>query len=292
MGRVKESFQDSRLSWSPVLFCVSKWALCLIKMSSLCVAECLYYIGKIARRAWVFAQWAITHYWPGDQRRSKETKNREADGWKRLKERIVGANRRGREKGDGSEEGNWGLRGVGDRMVAGVWKRGRKIRVKRACLLWQSPRPSVLPCSTSCSKADLQGTETPWSAAENLPHLTQSYRKAITKTTLNMAYSMLAYSITCRKSYPGSKSKNRYCRTCWKEKLIKEKMYVSFGSYAVCCCVVWKKLFDIPMLSWHEIYTLLKGKWEATTQHKYLDNTLLAQLQAQVSPPLTTFVQL
>lgn len=33
-------------------------------------------------------------------------------------------------------------------------------------LLWQSPRPSVLPCSTSCSKADLWGTETSWSAEE------------------------------------------------------------------------------------------------------------------------------
>lgn len=66
--------------------------------------------------------------------------------------------------------------------------RGGKIRVKRACLLWQSPRPSVLPCSTSCSKADLRGTETSWSAEENRPghagspHLTkqQRYRKATT----------------------------------------------------------------------------------------------------------------
>lgn len=47
-----------------------------------------------------------------------------------------------------------------------VWNKRGKIRVKRACLLWQSPRPSVLPCSTSCSKADLQGTKTSWSAVE------------------------------------------------------------------------------------------------------------------------------
>lgn len=54
-------------------------------------------------------------------------------------------------------------------VLVGVESEGGKIRVKRACLLWQSPRPSVLPCSTSCSKADLQGTETSWSAAENRP---------------------------------------------------------------------------------------------------------------------------
>lgn len=54
-------------------------------------------------------------------------------------------------------------------VLVGVQSEGGKIRVKRACLLWQSPRPSVLPCSTSCSKADLQGTETSWSAVENRP---------------------------------------------------------------------------------------------------------------------------
>lgn len=53
-------------------------------------------------------------------------------------------------------------------MGGGVGRQdgGGKIRVKRPCLLWQSPRPSVLPCSTSCSKADLRGTETSWSAEE------------------------------------------------------------------------------------------------------------------------------
>lgn len=59
-------------------------------------------------------------------------------------------------------------RGVMVVKKVGVWNRRGKMRVK-ACLLWQSPRPSVLPCSTSCSKADLQGTKTSWSAAENRP---------------------------------------------------------------------------------------------------------------------------
>jgi hypothetical protein len=30
---------------------------------------------------------------------------------------------------------------------------------EEACLLWQSPSPSVLPCSTSCSKADLHNEQ-------------------------------------------------------------------------------------------------------------------------------------
>lgn len=50
--------------------------------------------------------------------------------------------------------------------------RGGQIRVeKKACLLWQSPRPSVLPRSTSCSKADLRETQTSWSAQENKTRL-------------------------------------------------------------------------------------------------------------------------
>lgn len=83
----------------------------------------------------------------------------------------------GGERGDSSEERDGGPGEEGDQVKreerngggVGVWKRGGKIRVKRACLLWQSPRPSVLPCSTSCSKADLRGTETSWSAVENRP---------------------------------------------------------------------------------------------------------------------------
>lgn len=77
----------------------------------------------------------------------------------------------GGERGDSSKERSGGPREEGDQVNrvernggevgrgGRVWKRGGKIRVKRACLLWQSPRPSVLPCSTSCSKADLQGEQ-------------------------------------------------------------------------------------------------------------------------------------
>lgn len=95
----------------------------------------------------------------------------------RLKEWIVRAEQTGHQKVTAAKEGNGrskkerGRVDGEERTSRRGWTREGQIRVKKACLLWQSPRPSVLPCSTSCSKADLRGTQTSWSAQENKARL-------------------------------------------------------------------------------------------------------------------------
>lgn len=167
------------------LFCVSKWTLWLLtsQIPSLCPWMivlcfcCEWQEGTQFLPKWTqhFIDQGTRETVGGGQKRMRG----ERDRWMEEAEREdCEGGTDGVEKGDSSEEGNWGLREEGDwvnreerngRGWRGVQNRGGKIRVKRACLLWQSPRPSVLPCSTSCSKADLRGTETSWSAAESRP---------------------------------------------------------------------------------------------------------------------------
>lgn len=145
----------------------------------------LMFLKGFARSSPIFVHYGIQHSIDQDTIETVGNGTQEDKSWKRQmdgrrwKREFVGKKQTGEEKGDGRKEGNrepggrrtelTGKRGVMVVKKVGVWNRRGKIRVKKVCLLWQSPRPSVLPCSTSCSKADLQGTKTSWSAAENRP---------------------------------------------------------------------------------------------------------------------------
>lgn len=163
------------LGWEPCLVLRFKMSpVTAHKLKSLpCVSlnVCVVFSKRFARRNPVFAQWDTTLLLTGgpEKQRGRDRRGREpkgTDGWKRLKERIVRAEQTGRKrwqqqrrKTEGREKRETELtekRGTVAVAMVGVQRRGGKIRVK-ACLLWQSPRPSVLPCSTSCSKADLRG---------------------------------------------------------------------------------------------------------------------------------------
>lgn len=97
---------------------------------------------------------------------------RGTDGWMSLKEWIVRAEQTGHKKVTAAEKEAGAREKTGTEatekgdLVGGVEQR-RTDKSEKGCLLWQSPRPSVLPRSTSCSKADLRGTQTSWSAQEN-----------------------------------------------------------------------------------------------------------------------------